>query len=307
MGRPVVCRFLYARGELIIDCHTHIASRLTGFRQPLRYGKVTHQGQTVQWLPPSFDPPASPPEVLMGYMDQAGVDRACMVSHQGYGDQNTAILDAARRWPDRLVGFAFLPAITHPDAPDQLERLISAGMKGLKVELGTTRRQWPEFRFDGEAEWKVWERLDQIGRPLIIDANAGMPADTDAVRELISEFSHLRVAICHLGGPPSAGWQERALLAKHPRVWVDLTSVPGGALEPDPDYPFPEAQRIVQWAVDNVGAEKIMWGTDYPHALNRATYQQHLDFVRRHCTFLSTEQRAAILGGSAERFLNGNE
>jgi predicted TIM-barrel fold metal-dependent hydrolase len=46
-----------------------------------------------------------------------------------------------------------------------------------------------------------------------------------------------------------------------------------------------------------------MWGTDYPPTLNGGTYRQLLDWVRRHCAFLSDEQRAAVVGRTAERFL----
>ena len=46
-----------------------------------------------------------------------------------------------------------------------------------------------------------------------------------------------------------------------------------------------------------------MWGTDYPPMLTLATYRQWLDLIRRHCPALTDEQRAAITGGNAERFL----
>ncbi len=69
------------------------------------------------------------------------------------------------------------------------------------------------------------------------------------------------------------------------------------------EYPYPRAQELVRWAVDTFGADRIMWGTDYPPVLRTATYVQLLDWVRKHCSFLTAEQRAAILGGTAERFL----
>lgn len=286
---------------MIIDCHVHIATPLTGFWRPLRYGKVMDQGQVRQAMPPSFDPPASPPEVLLGYMDQAGVDRAFCVQHHLYGDQNATVLDAVRRWPDRFVGFAYLGALDQPDAPDRLERLIEAGMTGLKVELATTRRLRAGFRYDGEVEWRVWERLDQLHRPLILDINGCTDADVAALRRLIAEFRHVNVAICHLGWPAQGGWQERALLAQQPNGWVDLASLPA-VYGPEQEYPYPRAQELVRWAVETLGAEKVLWGTDYPGALNGGTYRQLCDYVRRHCEFLTAEQKRQVLGGAAERF-----
>jgi predicted TIM-barrel fold metal-dependent hydrolase len=134
---------------VIIDAHVHLARELTGFRKPLRYGKVVDGGTVYQWLPPAFDPPASPPEVLLGYMDQAGVERAIIVQHHQYGDQNDTALAAVRQWPDRYDAYGYLGAFDQPNDPDRLERLIEGGLLGLKVELNSTRRLRSSFRFDG--------------------------------------------------------------------------------------------------------------------------------------------------------------
>ncbi|MBI2940072.1 MAG: amidohydrolase [Chloroflexi bacterium] len=289
---------------MIVDCHVHLARQLTGFWQPLRFGKVQDRGQVCQVFPPSFDPPTSPPEVLLGYMDQAGVDRAFILQHHLYGDQNALAIDAVRRWPDRFVGFAYLGAVDQPDAPDRLERLIEAGLTGLKIEVATTRRLRPDFRFDGEREWRVWERLDQLGRPLILDLITATPDDLPALRRLIEELPRVRLVICHVGGPQEESWQERALLAQHPQVWIDLASLPA-MVGTEPEYPYPRAQEVIRWAVETFGADRVMWGTDYPPALNSGTYRQLLDYVRRHCAFLTADQRQMVLGGAAERFLRG--
>jgi L-galactono-1,5-lactonase len=287
---------------VIIDAHAHVADALTGFRRPLRFGKIEMGGQIQQWLPPSFDPPASQPAVLLGYMDQAGVDKAFLVQHYQYGDQNQTILNCVRWWPDRFTGFATLNAIDHPDDTDRLERLIDAGMAGLKVEVNSTRALRPGFRFDGEHEWGVWERLSQLRRPLVLDANEGTPEDTVAMQQMVERLPGLQMVICHMGGPNRPGWQERALLATHPRVWTDLAALPLmiGAGE---EYPWVKAQEIVRWAVEQFGADKVMWGTDYPPILNAGTYRQSYEYISRHCDFLTAEEKGKVLGGTAQRFL----
>jgi predicted TIM-barrel fold metal-dependent hydrolase len=287
---------------MIIDCHTHVAREMTGFWEPLRYGKALDQGVVRQLLPPSFDPTSSPPEVLLGYLDDAGVERAFLLQHHMYGNQNDTVLECVRTWPDRFVGFAYLGALDQPDAPGQLERLIEAGMTGLKVEVASTRRLRPDFRFDGEREWRVWERLNQLKRPLLLDLIASPPEDVPALRQVIDASPNVQVVNCHLGGVSRPGWEERALLTKHARGWLDLAALPG-MVERGEEYPYPKAQERVRWAVQTFGADRIMWGTDYPPVLKNATYQQLLDWVRTHCAFLSDEQRALILGGTAEKFL----
>ena len=289
---------------MIIDSHVHVAREMTGFWRPLRYGAVEDAGQERAFMPPSFDPTASPPEVLLAYMDCVGVDRAFMVQHHMYGDQNETVLEAVTRWPDRFVGFAYLGALDQADAADQLERLTEAGMAGLKVELQSTLRLRADFRFDGEREWRVWERLNQLGRPLIIDINGASPQVVSAVRQVIDRCGNINVAICHVGGAPSQGWEERASLARHPRVWLDLASIqtPFGQ---EHEYPYPQSQELIGWAVKTAGVGKLMWGTDYPGALSSSTYRQLIDVVRRLCSFLSAAEKDEILAGSALRFLRG--
>jgi predicted TIM-barrel fold metal-dependent hydrolase len=286
---------------VIIDAHVHLADKLTGFRKPLRYGKVVDGEAVSQWFPPSFDPPASPPEVLLGYMDMVGVERAIVVQHHLYGDQNATTLAAVRRWPDRFDGYAYLGAFDRPDDPDRLEGLIADGLLGLKVELATTRRLRPSFRFDGEREWRVWERLDRLRRPLALDLIGTPPSDVPVLRRMLDEFPTLIIVNCHVGGPGDANWEEKARLGEHPRVWSDLAALP--LLLRDDEYPYPKAQAFVRWTVEHVGADRLLWGTDYPPTLSHGTYRQLLDYVRVHCAFLSEDQRAAILGGNADRFL----
>lgn len=285
-----------------IDCHAHIADALTGFWKPLQYGRVRDGGQARQLLPPSFHPPASPPEVLLGYMDDVGVARTFLVQHHMYGDQNAAVLDAIRRWPDRFIGWAYLPGLGQPESPERLEHLLDAGMIGLKVELASARRLRADFRFDGPGERRVWQRLNARHRPLALDINAATADDVTALRALRDEFEETHIIVCHVGGPPRDGWQARALLAQHPRGWIDVSALPA-LFGSEQEYPYPQAQEVIRWAVETVGAERVMWGSDYPPTLMYGTYRQLLDVVGRHCSFLTEEQKAMLLGGTADRFL----
>ncbi len=288
---------------MLIDCHAHIAPKLTGFWEPLRYGRAIREGEARQLFPPSFDPAASPPGVLLAYMDMVGVDRTLIVQHNVYGDHNDTVLEMVKQWPDRFTGFAFLGRMDQADAPDLLERLIEAGMAGLKIELGTTRGLRADFRFDGEREWRIFERLNQLGRPLVLDVNDAGEEDVVALRKVSEAFASMPMVICHVGGAPTPGWEERAMLAKRSNGWLDLTNLFWGFSPDEEEYPFPRAQELIRWAVERFGADRTMLGSDYPITLTRATYQQIFDYVRRHCPFLSPEQKSNIVGGTAERFL----
>ena len=69
-----------------------------------------------------------------------------------------------------------------------------------------------------------------------------------------------------------------------------------------PEYPYREGQQMLRAWRDEVGAEKLLWGSDMPYCDGMwCTYRQALDHIRLHCHFLSTEEQALILGGNAAR------
>ena len=69
-----------------------------------------------------------------------------------------------------------------------------------------------------------------------------------------------------------------------------------------PEYPYPQGQEMLREWRDEVGAEKLMLGSDMPFCGGMwCTYRQAVDYIRLHCNFLSKEEKALILGGNAAR------
>jgi predicted TIM-barrel fold metal-dependent hydrolase len=72
-----------------------------------------------------------------------------------------------------------------------------------------------------------------------------------------------------------------------------------------PDYPYVEGQKMLKDLCDDVGVEKLMYGSDMPFSgAFWCTYRQSVDFIRIHCDFLSMEEKALVLGGNAARLFD---
>ena len=68
------------------------------------------------------------------------------------------------------------------------------------------------------------------------------------------------------------------------------------------DYPYPEGQKMLKRLRDQVGANKLMWGSDSPFGLTMwCTYKQSIDFIRIHCDFLTADEKEQILGVNSAR------
>ena len=304
---------------VIIDAHVHVVDAIdgrtkTGATRSLGYGKVRWGSEELQLLTPCSNPTAFSAETLVAHMDWAGVDRAVVLQGGFYGDKNAYVAETVARWPDRLVGAGYFDPCA-PDAGDALRRCVDDyGFGILKLELSVATGLvglYPDLRIeDDQLSW-IWSEAERLDLIMVLDLGAvdGPSYQTDSLRSILDRHPALRVVIAHLAQPPvsRAGdpeldgcWQSQLLLARRPNVWFDLASLPAYAA-PVEDFPFPSSAGYVERAVDLVGADKLIWGTDVPGALSVATYPQLQAFVSRHCEFLTVDDRERILGGNAEK------
>jgi len=291
--------------SVIIDAHMHICPRIGGLddRLPYRgraYGKVDGPKGLVQLLPPSFERTDSPPELALAHMEWVGVDRAFLVQGPMYGFHNRYVAGAVNRYPDRFLGFALVDPSKGQAAADEVQDGWNRGLRGLKVEWPAARGMAPMLCLSGEQEWKVWRKVKELGMTLYLHTLPGTE-QVEEVRRIVEELG-VTVVIAHLGNAPHEGWQEQVRLAEDERVFVGCSAVPFATKE---DFPAPRARDLLKQAVEMVGAEKLMWGSDYPGTLTRFTYPQTLEWVRSYCTFLEPAQMTAILGGTAEKVAQG--
>ena len=69
------------------------------------------------------------------------------------------------------------------------------------------------------------------------------------------------------------------------------------------EYPYRETFPVLEAMVENIGADRLMYGTDMPFQNRFCTYRQSRDWIERYPTFLDPGQMAALMGGTAARIL----
>jgi predicted TIM-barrel fold metal-dependent hydrolase len=94
-----------------------------------------------------------------------------------------------------------------------------------------------------------------------------------------------------------AQWQEQIELGLLSNVWFDSAALI--AYLPHEEYPYPTAARYLRLAIERIGAEHIMWGTDQPGTLTHLTYRQYAALAKKHLAFLSAREQALVLGENA--------
>jgi predicted TIM-barrel fold metal-dependent hydrolase len=119
------------------------------------------------------------------------------------------------------------------------------------------------------------------------------------LREVIQEYPNLKIAIGHFGMPTVDGWKEQIRLAQNDNVMIESGGITW--LYNDEFYPFPSAIRAIKEAIDLVGVEKLMWGSDYPRTITAITYRMSYDFILK-SKELTEEQKSLFLAENARQF-----
>ena len=121
----------------------------------------------------------------------------------------------------------------------------------------------------------------------------------DEIKEVIAECPELKIAIGHFGMVTQPGWEEQIMLARNKNVYVESGGITW--LFNSEFYPYPSAVRAIREAIDMVGAEKLMWGSDYPRTITAITYKMAYDFILK-TDVLTDKEKALFLGENAVDF-----
>ena len=121
------------------------------------------------------------------------------------------------------------------------------------------------------------------------------------MEEVIQQFPDLKIAVGHFGMVTVPSWMEQIRLARHKNVMIESGGITW--LFNDEFYPFNGAVRAIREAADEVGMDKLMWGSDYPRTITAITYRMSYDFILK-TTELTEHEKEQFLGLNAVKLYN---
>ena len=230
---------------------------------------------------------------------------------------NDHIAGIVQRWPKRYVGLGTIPMQDPELAIQELERCKRIGLAGIQIgthihgtNLGEPRL-FQVFEACQELDMAVFvhpwdmmgaERMDKYWMPWLV----GMPVETTtAITSMIfsglfERLPKLRVAFAHGGGsfPATLGRIEHGFLMRPDLCAVDNNVNPRDylgrfwidALVHDP--------AILNLVVDQMGAERVAMGTDYPFPLGELVPGELI-----HSMPYDDATKQKLLGGAALEWL----
>jgi 2-pyrone-4,6-dicarboxylate lactonase len=209
----------------------------------------------------SYTPPDAPLEKYLGMLDTIGFARGVLVRGSAHGRDNSAMLDALARQPDRLRGVAVAEADISPATLREWDRL---GVRGLRFN---------HFFRDGQLHYRggVPPTAAQALAPLMAELGWHLQLWID-VKDLPETIPALKalglpIVIDHMGrtdaraGTATAGFQPLLRAVGDGWCWAKLS----GAHRLSRDAPdYPDARPFHE-ALMLANPERLVWGGDWPH------------------------------------------
>jgi len=196
-------------------------------------------------------------------------------------DINSYTLGAMAARPDVFIGFAYLNPANPPGfTTEEIDRcIVRGGMRGIKL--------WISVKATDERVEPIMERAVELDIPVVyhtwytaIDTR-GEQSTPAEMAELGRRFPRAKLVLCHLGGG-----RERGVL--------DIAGVP--SLCYDTSGSQPESD-LVEFAVKRLGAERVIFGSDWPIRDFGAQVGRILG------ARITPHERSLILRGNAERLI----
>lgn len=236
-----------------------------------------------------------------------GIDGAILVQASDEAADTAVMLDAAARHPAIVGVVAFTPL----ESPDQVARdLAEFADQPLIVGVRNLVHERPPG----------WMRLPSFVEGLVLLADHGLPLDVPTatfhaladVAWVGAQLPGLAIVVDHLGKPPIGGSADerrewRAMLsdcAQNPRTVAKVSGLYAsrGALD---SWTVDQVRPFVDDALEIFGAERLLYGGDWPIADLAGGYARTWDAVSACLAAVSDADRAEVLEGTARRVYLG--
>ena len=184
-------------------------------------------------------------EKIVTEMDRLGIDRAVIFPFSeinpgvSFSMANNRTAEAIIKFPDRLLGFARLDPNFGEKAIEELRRDVKIGLVGLKLHPSSQK-----FSLRNNHLNEIVKEASVLNIPIIFDSGK-QESPPEQFGELAELFPDAKIIMAHMLG------DFLPVALHHQNIYIQTTDMP--------------RKEIIQEAVKELGAERIIMGSDSPY------------------------------------------
>lgn len=188
----------------------------------------------------------STPEILVGLMDEYEVEKAVLCARDH--TENDRVADACEKYPERFLPLVYINPM---EGADECRRKIEyyvdgKGFRGIK--LNPLRHA---FVADDTVVDPVMEEAEKRRIPVFIHSGHPPYSLPWSIALLAERFSQVKVVMIHMGHGHGVYIDAALKMAKrYPNIYLEMSGMPMGVK--------------IRQAYEEVGKNRIMFGTDFP-------------------------------------------
>jgi predicted TIM-barrel fold metal-dependent hydrolase len=206
------------------------------------------------------DSPAAVERALI----EGGIARAGIITMARKGHlpetraQNDLVASLVRQHPERYFAFGSVHPDDGPEAAAELERLVTLGVRGLKLHPNTQ-----QFDVASPAVDVVVKKAAALKLVILFDSYS--PFDANEIGKFVMlamKNPEARIILAHMGGPQFLSMEVFAILKLYPsiktNVWFDLSFVSHMVTG------SPSLTEQLRHICRQVGIERVLFASDFP-------------------------------------------
>jgi len=267
-----------------------------------------------QLMPPSLQEQTAPAEFIMVQMEHAGVDMSVLQNCKLYGKLNDYFAECVRKYPDKFVGTGEINEF-EADKESEIKKLRhivkNLGFNGLFYEAGRFIEISNATGFNDQKFDRFWREVSDLGIAVLWNFT-----QSKVYMEQMRAFGDWADRFPEIPSLVSMGFCARPFKqngrVEYPKELFDVFKKPNVLAElvypiqAGPvgwEYPFQEANKLIKQQYEELGPQKLCWGSDMPNVERNCTYRQSLTHLTKHCDFIKPEDMELILGGNITRIM----
>ncbi|XP_057756835.1 uncharacterized protein LOC130976090 isoform X2 [Arachis stenosperma] len=214
-------------------------------------------------------------------MEEAGVDSALIVQPINHKFDHNYVTSVLKKYPTKFVGCCLANPADDGSGLKQFEDLVLKD--GYRV-VRFNPYLWPSGeKMTNEVGKAMFQKAGELKVPVSIMCMKGLDLHISEIEQLCTEFPSTIVILDHLAfcKPPLTDQEQlifsRLLnLSRFPQMYVKFSALFRVSRE---KHPYLDLSTISSQIVSSFGANRVMWGSDFPFVVPECGYKEAKEAV----------------------------